>query len=234
VAPIDYEPIDPPGARGVLQELRLAADALRWVPTWLTLRSPRAARCCTVILLPGFGAGPASLRVMAGFLRRRGHRARDWGLGRNTGEAVQLRARLQHVVDASIESHAERVVLVGWSLGGYIAREYAREHPEEVRRVVTLGSPVVGGPRYTATAEWYRSQGHDLDEIERAVANRYATPLRVPVSAIYSKRDGIVAWQACIDRWSPDVRHIEVSETHVGLGFAPRVLATVAQEVERE
>ena len=57
---------------------------------------------------------------------------------------------------------------------------------------------------------------------------------RVPVSAIYSRRDGIVAWQACIDRWSPDVRHIEVSETHVGLGFAPRVLATVAQEVERE
>jgi pimeloyl-ACP methyl ester carboxylesterase len=124
-------------------------------------------------------------------------------------------------------------VLVGWSLGGYIAREYAREHPREVRRVVTLGSPVIGGPRYTATAEWYRSQGHDLGEIERAIADRYATPLRVPVTAIYSKRDGIVAWRACIDRWSPDVRHIEVSETHVGLGFAPRVLAIVAEEVER-
>jgi pimeloyl-ACP methyl ester carboxylesterase len=125
-------------------------------------------------------------------------------------------------------------VLVGWSLGGYIAREYAREHPDEIRKVVTLGSPVVGGPRYTATAGWYRSQGHDLDEIERTIAERYATPLRVPVTAIYSRRDGVVAWRACIDKWSPRVRHIEVSETHVGLGFAPRVLAIVADEVERD
>ena len=68
--------------------------------------------------------------------------------------------------------------------------------------------------------------------MERAVADRYSTPLRVPVAAIYSRRDGIVAWQACIDHWSPQVRHIEVNETHIGLGFAPNVLAIVAAEVE--
>ena len=54
-----------------------------------------------------------------------------------------------------------------------------------------------------------------------------------PVTAIYSKRDGVVAWRACIDRWSPNVRHIEVTETHIGLGFSPRVLALVATELER-
>ena len=166
--------------------------------------------------------------------RRRGHRARDWGLGLNTGDARKLRAKLRPVVEESIATHGEPVVSVGWSLGGYIAREYAREHPGEVRKVVTLGSPVIGGPRYTATAERYRSQGHDLAEIERAVADRYATPLRVPVTAIYSRRDGIVAWRACIDQWSPQVRHIEVSETHVGLAFSPRVVAIVADEVERD
>jgi hypothetical protein len=100
--------------------------------------------------------------------------------------------------------------------------------------VITLGSPVIGGPRYTATAERYRAQGHDLDELERAVMQRYATPLRAPVSAIYSKRDGIVAWQACVDRWSPDVRHVEVGETHVGLVLSPRVLAVVAEEAGRD
>jgi pimeloyl-ACP methyl ester carboxylesterase len=231
---IDYEPISPPGRLDALKELRLPIDVLRWAPSWLAMRSGRAAQPRTAILLPGFGAGPGSMRVMESFLRRRGHRARDWGLGVNTGDARQLRARLQRIVAESIATHVEPVVLVGWSLGGYIAREYAREHPGEVRKVVTLGSPVIGGPRYTATAEWYRSRGHDLVEMERAVADRYAIPLRVPVTAIYSKRDGIVAWQACIDRWSPNVRHIEVSETHVGLGFAPRVLATVAEEVERD
>jgi hypothetical protein len=100
-----------------------------------------------------------------------------------------------------------------------------------VRKVITLGTPVIGGPRYTATARRYRAQGHDLDELERAVTSRYATPLKPPVTALYSKRDGIVAWQACIDRWSPNVRHVEVAETHVGLVLSPRALAIVADEV---
>jgi len=231
---IDYEPIKPPGRLDALRELRLPVDALRWAPSWLAMKTGRAAQARTVILLPGFGAGPRSMRVVQSFLCRRGHRARDWELGLNSGDVRKFRAALRGVVGKAIAAHDEPVALVGWSLGGYIAREYAREHPAEIRRVVTLGSPVIGGPRYTATAERYRSQGHDLDEIERAVADRYATPLRVPVTAIYSKRDGIVAWQACIDRWSPRVRNIEVSETHVGLGFSPRVLGLVADELARD
>lgn len=231
---IDYEPIKPPGRLDALQELRLPLDMLRWAPSWLAAKSGRAARPRPVILLPGFGAGPGSMRVMAAFLRRRGHQVRDWGLGKNTGDAKELRARLRGTVQQAIAGGDPSAVLVGWSLGGYIAREYAREHPREIARVITLGTPVIGGPRYTATAAWYRSQGHDLDQIERTVAERYETPLQVPVVAVYSRRDGVVAWRACIDQLSPDVRHIEVSETHVGLGFAPRVLSIIASEIERD
>ena len=231
---IDYEPITPPGRLDALQELRLPVDMLRWAPSLLTMKARPAAHPRTAILLPGFGAGPRSMRVMESFLRRRGHRVRDWGLGVNNGDARKFRVQLESIVGQSIATYGEPVVLVGWSLGGYIAREYAREHPEGVRRIVTLGSPVIGGPRYTATSEWYRLRGHDLAEMERAVKSRYATPLRVPVTAIYSKRDGIVAWQACIDKWSPDVRHVEVSETHIGLGFSPRVLGLVADEIARD
>jgi pimeloyl-ACP methyl ester carboxylesterase len=231
---IEYDSIEPPGRRDALRELRLPLDLLRWAPALLSPAPGRATQPRTAILLPGFGASPRAMRVMESFLRRRGHRVRDWGLGRNTGEAKQLRARLQPVVAESLAAHGDPVVLVGWSLGGYIAREYARERPDEIRRVITLGSPVIGGPRYTATAERYRSQGHDLDEIEQMIKDRYRTPLRVPVTAIYSKRDGVVAWQACVDRWSPDVRHVEVSETHVGLAFAPNVLAIIAEELARD
>jgi pimeloyl-ACP methyl ester carboxylesterase len=231
--PIQYDPITPPGRLDTLKELRLPVDVLRWAPTWLAMKSKRVGKPRPAILLPGFGTGPRSMRVMEVFLRRRGHHVRDWGLGQNSGEAKQLRMALRPVVDQFIATHGEPVTLVGWSLGGFIAREFAREWPDRVRKVITLGSPVIGGPRYTATADWYRAQGHDLDELERAVAARYATPLKVPVTAIYSKRDGVVAWQACIDRWSPTVRHVEVSETHVGLGFAPRVLGIVADEIER-
>jgi pimeloyl-ACP methyl ester carboxylesterase len=232
VTRIRYAPIRPPGRLDSLKELRLAIDVLRWAPAWLSRRDGPAAVARTVLLLPGFGATPRSMRVLEATLRRRGHRVSDWGLGRNTGEVKRLRAELTGVVESAVATHGEPVVLVGWSLGGYIAREYAREHPGHVRHVVTLGSPVVGGPRYTATAGWYRSQGHDLDELERAVADRYVTALDVPVTAIYSRRDGIVAWRACIDEWSPNVHHVEVGETHLGLVLSPRVIDTVAQAIE--
>lgn len=229
---IDYDPIPPPGPFTALKELRLPIDALRWGPAWASMRLRRTRTPRTVILLPGFGASPASMRPMQAFLRRTGHRVQDWGLGRNTGEAKALRLKLEAVARRAIAAHGEPVVLVGWSLGGFIAREYAREHPSDVRQVITLGSPVIGGPRYTATAGRYRAQGHDLDELEQSVRDRYRTPLTTPVTAIYSKRDGVVAWQACIDRWSPNVTHVEVSETHVGLGFAPRVMQIIAEAIE--
>jgi pimeloyl-ACP methyl ester carboxylesterase len=233
LSPISYEPLLPRGRFDALRELRLPVDALSWMPALLTSRPRRTAQPRSVVLLPGFGTGPGSMRVMEHYLWRRGHRVRDWGLGRNTGEARKHRIELEPMVRSMIERDGEPIVVVGWSLGGLIAREYAREHPDHVRKVITLGAPVIGGPRYTATAERYRAQGHDLDELERAVAQRYATPIRVPVTAIYSKRDGIVSWQACVDRWSPDVRHVEVEETHLGLVLSPRVLAIVADAVEQ-
>jgi pimeloyl-ACP methyl ester carboxylesterase len=231
MSPISYEPITPPGRLDVLQELRLPVDALGWVPSWLAMRVRPAKQPRSVLLLPGFGTGPRAMRVMESFLGRHGHRVRDWGLGQNNGEARQLRIALEPIVRSVIDQHDEPVVVVGWSLGGFIAREYAREHPGHVRKVITLGTPVIGGPRYTATARRYRAQGHDLDELERAVRSRYATPLRTPVTAIYSKRDGVVAWQACIDQWSPNVSHVEVDATHVGLILSPRVLEIVAAEI---
>jgi predicted esterase YcpF (UPF0227 family) len=231
---IEYNGIAPPTRRETLQELRLPLDALRWAPQWFALPRGRATVSRTVVLLPGFGAGPRSLVALLGHLRRRGHAVSDWGLGRNTGRVQELRDAMRGRVAGHARESGGPVTLVGWSLGGYIARELAREQPEMVRRIVTLGSPVVGGPRFTATAQWYERNGYDLDKVERAIKDRYARPLQTPVVAIYSKRDGVVAWQACIDRWSPNVRHVEVDESHIGMGFAPAVLRIVAEEVERD
>jgi pimeloyl-ACP methyl ester carboxylesterase len=229
--PISYDSITPPDRLDLLRELRLPVDALGWVPSLLATKVRRTARPQSVLLLPGYGTSPTAMRVLEVFLRRHGHRVRDWGLGRNTGAARELRVALEPIVRAVIDEHDEPVVLVGWSLGGFIAREFAREHPQQVRKVITLGTPVIGGPRYTATARRYQDEGHDLEELERAVMSRYATPIAVPVTAIYSKRDGIVAWPACIDRWSPHVEHIEVDATHLGLVLSPHVRTIVAREV---
>ncbi len=232
--PAAQEAIAAPGARAALQELRLPLDTLRWAPQWLSLLRRRAPAPRTLLLLPGFGAGPRSMGLLGSYLRRIGHEVHDWGLGSNSGDVPALMAALPDRLDRLVQRSGGPVDLVGWSLGGYLARESARDHPASVRKVVTLGSPVIGGPRFTTVAHWYRARGHNLAQLERAVAERFATPLQVPVTAVYSKRDGVVAWQACIDHWSPQVRHIEVSETHLGLGFAPRVLAIVAAELDAD
>lgn len=93
----------------------------------------------------------------------------------------------------------------------------ARDLPELVEKVVTLGTPVVGGPKYTAIGEMYANWGFDLDAMERDVEAREKNPIQNEILAIYSKGDNIVSWQACIDEISPKVRHVEVSGSHLGL-----------------
>jgi pimeloyl-ACP methyl ester carboxylesterase len=225
--------IRPPAPGGLFTESFGALELARltwYLPQLLTLRPTTRQR---VLVMPGFGAGDESTLLLRAYLNALGHRAEGWNLGRNSGDVPAL-------LDASVRKVAELqrqtgepVSLVGWSLGGYIAREVARELPGLVTRVITLGSPVVGGPKYTAVAGVFGARGESLDAIEAMVDARYAVPLRVPVTAIFSKRDRVVAWQACIDDRSPEVEHVEVRTTHIGLGFAPEVYRIVADRLAR-
>jgi pimeloyl-ACP methyl ester carboxylesterase len=129
-------------------------------------------------------------------------------------------------VTALAAEEGQRLRLVGWSLGGYLVREAARERPESVARIVTFGSPVVGGPKYTATAEAYRRRGHNLDAIEAEVAARERVQITCPITAIYTRNDGVVAWQACIDRSSPQVEHVASAPPTPASASTQRVLGS--------
>jgi len=223
--------LSPPPPGGLLRELGGTLELPR-----LLLRAPELSRAprgdgAPLLVLPGFGASDGSTALLRGYLRWLGHRARGWGLGVNRGDVPALVPRVIERVEGLSRRRGGPLALVGWSLGGVLAREAARERPELVSRVVTLGSPVVGGPKYTAVADFYRRQGVDLDAIEAEVAARNATPIQVPVLAIYSRRDNVVSWQACIDEHSPGVEHVEVAATHLGLGFSPDVWVRIAQAV---
>lgn len=183
------------------------------------------------MVMPGYSAGDASTLVLRSYLRLLGYSVFGWGLGRNGGDVPQLIPRVAERVSGLAGRTGRRVRLVGWSLGGYLAREAARERPGDVERVVTLGSPVIGGPKYTVVGRYYAQQGYDLDEIEAAVAERNRTPLGVPVTAVYSRADGVVAWRACIDEANTNVEHVEVSTTHLGLGFSAEVFRIVAERL---
>jgi pimeloyl-ACP methyl ester carboxylesterase len=183
------------------------------------------------MVLPGFATSDASTAVLRAYLRYLGYDVRGWGLGINVGNVLGLVARVTEHVARFAEDAGQRLRLVGWSLGGTIARETARENPTLVERVITLGTPVVGGPKYTVAANRFRQYGYDVDAIEAFVAARNRVRIRVPITAIYSRADCVVAWQACIDEHSPEIEHVEVGATHIGLGLSPEVYRIVAQRL---
>ncbi len=182
-----------------------------------------------VMVIPGFGANDASTIPLRGYLGGLGYECRGWGLGVNDGDlGVLLPEALGRIVAWSAQRSC-RVSLVGWSLGGVIARESARDRPDVVEQVITFGTPL-WGPRHTNTSMARATP--DRDEIERRILDRSNDPIRRPVTAIYSRNDGIVHWKACVDP-DPNVLNIEVSSSHLGLGIDPDVWRIVASTLAR-
>lgn len=210
--------------RGLVTEWRFPLQLAR-----LTLAAPNLARAGrgegrVAILIPGWRASELTMEPLRRFLVGRGHDARHWGLGTNEGQPERDAHRLfERLPD-------EPVALVGWSLGGVIAREIARERPDRVRRVLTYGTPVVGGPSYTLAARAWTEE--EARRIAAQVAQRDADkPLQVPVTAMFSRRDRVVHWAACIDRSNEVVEHVEVGSSHAGMGVDPDVWRVVAERL---
>jgi len=181
------------------------------------------------VVLPGFGTTDRSLAPLRAYLGSIGHHASGWGIGRH-GKDVEVSVdRFLPVLERAAEASTDRPILVGWSLGGIVARETARDRPDLVAAVITMGSPL-GGPRHSSAARAYTPE--ELDYIEALIARRRADRLSIPVTSIYSRRDGIVDWLSCVDRDTPDADNVEVGSTHVGYGIDPDVWRIVAAAIE--
>lgn len=95
-----------------------------------------------VLLVSGYGGGTGSLQVLAGQLREAGREATVVApVGNGTGDLRESADALARDVDAALAAGAPSVDVIGFSAGGVVARLWADEHPEQARRVVTLGSP---------------------------------------------------------------------------------------------
>jgi pimeloyl-ACP methyl ester carboxylesterase len=226
--------LEPPPASGLIRETRALLELPR-----LMFRVPDLARQPRghgqpILLLPGYGAGDGSTVILKSYLRLLGYRVRGWGLGRNSGDVPDLLPRVLKRILSFARRTQQEVRLIGWSLGGYLAREAARERPDLVRLVITLGTPVVGGPKYTVVARRFHRRGIDIAAIEAEIELRNQVSLRTPVTAIYSRADAVVAWEACIDQNGSDVEHVEVRTTHLGFGFSAEVYKIIAQRLAND
>lgn len=183
-----------------------------------------------VIVLPGFATDDHSTLILRSYLSLLGYRVSGWGLGINRGDISGVTPRVSELVRRTADQTGQRVRLVGWSLGGVVSREVAREEPDLVERVITLGSPVCGGYKYTAARYWYALTRGNLDEEAAQIDERNRILLRVPVTAILASYDGIVARKACVDPYSR-IEHLEVGTTHIGLGMNAEVFRIIAQRL---
>lgn len=228
--------VPPPSKLLALTEIPRALfelSSLAWCAPWL-MASPRGDGH-PVLVLPGFIASDVSTGILRRFLTAKGYEAHSWNLGRNLGpkaigrEGEKLIARLEEV-------HAltgQTVSLVGWSLGGVMARLLANWRPDLVRQVITLGAPFGGDPK--ASNVWRLYEKLTGDSVESAHTRdlhaQSAVAPRVPTTAIYSKADGIVAWQNCREGDHATSDNIEVRGSHIGLVVNPTVLAAIGDRL---
>lgn len=224
--------LTPPPDRTTHGELRALREPIRLVLALPRLMRRTEVEARTVITVPGFGVDDRAMAPVRAYLRRAGHVAVGWERGRNNGEVEEMWPKLLERVREVADGAGDTVDLVGWSLGGVLAREAARDLPHLVGHVVTFGTPVVGGPRYTRAARAYGEPR--LTEIEHLIDERERLPIKVPITALYSKRDGVVAWQACIDSFGNPVEHIEVRSTHLGMILDPDVFTAIGEAIGRE
>ena len=181
------------------------------------------------LVIPGFIANDRTTGALRRSLAEAGWRVYGWERGINWGARAntveQLKSRLDEI------SADQRVLLVGWSLGGLFARELARAFPERVRAVVTLGSPFSGDPKQNHVWRLYeRVAGHKVDD---PPLPRVTDKPPVPHLALWSRRDGLIAPRAARGLEHERDAEAALNCTHMGFGMSRRATREVVREIDK-
>jgi triacylglycerol lipase len=246
----------PRGIRALARESSVVGEAYRYRRR---VSADRAARRTTpyvgraresrdpVLLVPGFLAGDYTLAGMNRHLRRQGYRVYRSGIVANVGCIDRSAEALERRVEEIAARRERKVMVVGHSLGGMIARGLAARRPDLVSGIVTMGSPMLapGAAHQLLIAQvgvLRRLSGMGLSRLMSADCTSGSCALRMweesrrplpeafPFLAVYSKRDGITDWRACID---PAARAAEVRTSHCGMALDPAVFDLVAETLDQ-
>ena len=221
--------LKPPNAFLLALEWRAPWELGAAIASYPLLRQAPRGDGHSVIVFPGLAASDVSTVPLRAFLSGHGYRPAGWELRFNFGPRKGVIERSLERVRALRRKSGRKVSLVGWSLGGVYARELAKMAPEDVRCVVTLGTPFTGHPRANNAWRIYElASGHPVDAQEFARVRE--TP-PVPTTSIYSRSDGIVAWQCCVQEKGRRAESIEVQSSHIGIGLNPAAWYALADRL---
>lgn len=188
-----------------------------------------------VVIFPGLGADGKSVAALRAHCRSLGYDAVDWGQGFNTGPQGDLDVWLDELkahVDDLLAGHTQPATLIGWSLGGLYARELGKLMSPRIRQVITIGTPFNAGADHTNVGWLFRLLSGNSSAMDAALSSRLRKPPPMRTTSIYSRSDGVVAWQTCLhDKPSSLVHDIEVNSSHMGMGWNRDVMAAVADRL---
>lgn len=188
-----------------------------------------------VVIFPGLGADGSSVATLRDHCRSLGYEAFDWGQGFNTGPQGDLDTWLENLkarMTALLSDHEQPATLIGWSLGGFCAREIGKLMAPRLRQVITIGTPFNAEADHTNAGWLFRLLSGSSTELDPALSRRLRTPPPLRTTSIYSRTDGIVAWQTCRhEKRSKLVHDIEVDGSHIGMGWNRDVLDAVTDRL---
>ena len=185
-----------------------------------------------VLVLPGLVASDVSTRPLRTFLKTRGYAVSGWRQGRNLGLRPGVQHAMVDLVQELNDTHGRKVSLIGWSLGGLYARQLAKMMPKRVRQVITLGSPFASSPK--AWRVYEMASGRRAEDEDPRFGGTLSSAPPVPTTAIFSRTDGICAWQGCREQSSHMAESIEVESSHCGMGHHPAAVYAVADRLAQK
>lgn len=187
-----------------------------------------------VKVLPGFMASNSSTVPMRRLLKDLGYDAHGWDSGRNVRVDNALVERLENQLFRLNDESGKKVSLIGWSLGGVLAREIAKLHPERVRQVISLGSPISDDRNHTNAAKLFEFfNGKEPEPMQGGRFQGLDKAPPVPTTSILTKTDGVVHWRGSVQKPSAKSpsENIEVYASHIGLGVNPSVMIAIADRL---
>lgn len=198
------------------ESIRAAGDLVRGLFYLSVYKYKKSETPHPVLLVPGLINSDFSMILLRRFIRKHGYaHVYPWGLGRNWGNFDDIE-KISNKMEKIYDTHKQKITLIGWSLGGIYVRELSKQKPHLVQQIITMGSPFANpdAPNYAA---WFFKTFKKLDKVDRVLWQQIPNPAQVRTTAIYSKQDGVVPWQACYEPVEDDLhKNFEIKSSHFG------------------
>lgn len=221
----------------LLFAMEFARGTIEYLHGWAGKQSV-AQRCARgtapVMVYPGMATNDAATAMLREFLESLGYAVYGWGRGVNRGPNGDFDAFLGELCDdlrTIRDHHGQRVHVIGWSLGGVYAREVAKMQPDLVAQAITLGTPFSGAAESTNAGLVFELISQTQCHRDPRLLRRIAVTPKVPTVSVYSKSDGVVAWQSSLNPARRGAENVEVHCSHLGLISSPQVMEVLASRL---